>query len=84
MSTYETKSRVASDGVLHLRLPPEMADAEVRITVEPLTNGATPPKGIRPRTPEEWRSFIRETRGSISDLPDVSRPGPDLYESRDW
>jgi hypothetical protein len=84
MSIYETRSRVASDGTLRLKLPPEMADAEVRITVEPASNGAVPAPDARPRTTEEWREFIRATRGSIPDFPDVDRPGPGDYERRDW
>jgi hypothetical protein len=83
MSTYETTSRVAPDGTLRLQLPPELADAEVHITVEPTSNGPATP-AARPRTREEWRQFIHATRGSIPDFPDVERPGPADYERRDW
>jgi hypothetical protein len=85
MISYETRSRVASDGTLRVKLPAELADAEVRVTVEATSNGVppTPLTDDRPRTREEWRAFIRETRGSIPDFPDVERPGPDDYERRE-
>ena len=50
---------------------------------------ASPPSGPIPpaiptMTPEEWRRFIRSTAGSMPDLPDIERPGPDSYDRRDW
>jgi len=90
MTAFETTSRVGADGKLHLSVPGEFANKEVRVTVEPTatTNGVLPP-GTRPAvgsmTPAEWRDFVERTAGSIPDFPDVERPGPDSYEDRgEW
>ncbi len=84
MITFEITSRVPGDAKLTLRLPEELANAEVRVRVETTSNGSTPkPESDgRPCTEAEWLAFIEETRGSIPDFPDVERPGPDDYERR--
>lgn len=80
MTTFETRSRVTPDAKLHVAVPAELANTDVRVTVEPV-NGKT--SGRAPMTGEEWREFVRATAGSIPDFPDVPRPGPDDYERRE-
>ena len=57
------QSRVGSDGVLHIEIPLSKADAnrEVQVTIDPSRVGPLP------LTQEEWRQFILETAGSITD-----------------
>ncbi len=61
MNRIVVKSKVSSDGVLHLSLPVglEKAETEVLVTVEP--------KLPSPISQEEWREFVKRTAGSISD-----------------
>ncbi len=57
MTRVVVTSKVGPDGVLHLTLPLEVADAnqEVRVTVEPV---------VRPvPTAEEWRRAVLATAG---------------------
>jgi hypothetical protein len=63
------KSRVGSDGVLHLVLPVgvEEADKEVLITVEL----ATPKKVM---TQEEWGAWVDSMAGSIPDPTFIRHP----------
>jgi len=70
------KSRVSSDGILHLALPMglEEADQEVRVTVEPVS--------FVPMSQEEWRAFILRTAGSITD-PEFRRWEQGEYEERE-
>ena len=62
MNRMVVKSRVGSDGVLHLALPvgPEEADKEVQVTVESIT-----PK--KEMSQEEWEAWVEATAGSIPD-----------------
>ena len=57
------QSRVGSDGVLHIEIPMSKADAnrEVQVTIDP--SRVKP----LPLTQDEWRQFILETAGSITD-----------------
>jgi hypothetical protein len=68
MNRMVVKSRVGSDGVLHLALPVgvEEADKEVQITVEPIT----PKKAM---TQEDWAAWVESMAGSITD-PTFERP----------
>ena len=61
MNRIMLKSKVSSDGILHLALPVglEEANKEVQVTVEP-----TPPGAM---SQEEWREFVKRTAGSITD-----------------
>jgi hypothetical protein len=69
------KSKVGSDGVLHLALPVgvEEADKEVLITVEPIT-----PK--KEETQEEWEAWVDSMAGSITDPTFIRHPQPELEE----
>lgn len=60
MTSIELKSKVDAHGVLNISIPLGTAEAnrEVRVVVEPLTEAMSN---------EQWRQFIRETAGSISD-----------------
>jgi hypothetical protein len=84
MTTFETTSRVGPDGRLHVAVPPELANTEVRVRVDPAlsTNGALP-SGTRPArrqmSQDEWRAFIDEFAGSIPDFPDVERRRTSLH-----
>lgn len=75
MTPIVLTTRVGSDGILHLALPPAAADQDVRVTVEPIT----PTKKM---TPEEWRVFILSTAGSITD-PTFERPPQGELEQRE-
>ena len=68
-------SKVGPDGVLHLTLPLDAAGQEVRVTIEPVT-----PK--REMTPDEWRTFVLSTAGSIGD-PTFERPPQGELEERE-
>jgi len=76
MNRMVVKSRVSSDGILHLALPMglEEADQEVRVTVEPVS--------FVPMSQEEWRAFILRTAGSITD-PEFRRWEQGEYEERE-
>ena len=78
MNRLVVKSKVGSDGVLHLALPlgVEEADKEVQITVDL----ATPEKEM---TPEEWEPWVDATAGSITDPTFIRHPQPKL-EERDF
>jgi hypothetical protein len=69
------KSRVGSDGVLHLSLPVESADdsRDVQITVEPVDAPAL--------THDEWRQRILETAGQWQG--EFERPPQGNYEQRE-
>jgi hypothetical protein len=76
MTRIVVTSKVGPDGVLHLTLPLEAADAnrEVQITVEPV--------GSPTMSQEEWRQFILRMGGSIPD-PTFRRHEQGEYEVRD-
>jgi len=76
MGRVEVISKVGSDGVLHLTVPmgPTDAGRDVRVTVEPLARSAM--------TQEEWRAFIMQMAGSITD-PEFRRWEQGEYEERD-
>jgi hypothetical protein len=75
MNRMVVKSKVGSDGVLHLALPlgVEEANKEVLITVDL----ATPKKEM---TQEEWEAWIDATAGSITDPTFIRHPQPELEE----
>jgi hypothetical protein len=77
MNRIVVRSKVGADGVLHLTLPLEAGDAdqEVQVTVEPV-----PSKKVM--TPEEWRTFVMEMAGSITD-PTFERPPQGELEQRE-
>jgi len=80
MTRLELTSRVGADGTLTLRVPfgPAEANREVKITVEPV------PQGAPPRDQEEWKRFIEETAGSIPD-PSFRRHEQGEFETRqEW
>jgi hypothetical protein len=76
MGRVEVVSKVGSDGVLRLavRLPPADAGRDVKVTVEPLPRP--------PMTQEEWRAFVQQTAGSITD-PEFRRWEQGEVEERD-
>jgi hypothetical protein len=77
MNRMVVKSRVGSDGILHLALPVgvEDADKEVQVTVELIT-----PK--KEMSQEEWEAWVEATAGSIPD-PTFFRHPQGEYEERD-
>ncbi len=81
MTHIELRRKVGPDGVLTLTVPVGIAEAnrEVRIVVESVEPAA---KQAPDMTPEEWRQFIEETAGSITD-PDFQRPEQGEFEQRD-
>jgi len=80
MTKIELKSRVGADGVLKLRVPVglEEANREVRVTVESVGQGPDPAADR-----EEWKRFIDETYGSCSDL-GLEEPEDLPCQERDW
>ena len=78
MHRLVVQSRVGSDGVLHIDIPmgKEDADREVQVTIDPVRVGPSP------MTQEEWRQFVMETAGSITDPSFVSHEQGE-YEHRE-
>ena len=76
MNRIVVKSKVGSDGVLHLALPVGMseADQEVQVTVESLTPA-------EPLTPEQWGAWVDWMAGSWRG--DFQRPSPGEFEKRE-
>jgi hypothetical protein len=76
MNRMVVKSKVGSDGVLHLALPVgvDEADNEVQITVEPIA-----PK--KEMTQEEWAAWVQSMGGTWQG--DFERPPQDELEERD-
>ena len=70
------QSRVGADGILQLAVPIGDADAdrEVQVTIDPVTQA--------PMTRDEWRAFVLETVGSVTD-PSFMRHGQGEYDRRE-
>jgi hypothetical protein len=70
------KTKVSSDGILHLSLPVGLAEAdrEVQVIVEPIT-----PKV--PMTQEAWRALVESMAGTWQG--DFERPPQGEYEVRE-
>ncbi len=75
MTRIVVTAKVGPDGVLHLTLPLETADAnrDVRVTVEPVP-GPVP-------AAEEWRQAVLATAGKWQG--DFERPPQGEYEERE-
>jgi hypothetical protein len=75
MNRMVVKSKVGSDGVLHLALPVgvDEADKEVQITVELIA-----PK--EEMTQAEWEAWVDSMAGSITDPTFIRHPQPELEE----
>jgi hypothetical protein len=58
----QVQSKVGHDGVLRIPLTPADADADVRVTIEPITSGKSQ------MSPQEWRAFLNQTYGSCAGL----------------
>ena len=76
MNRLVIQSRVGSDGVLHLDIGKDVADREVRVTIDPV------PRSSTSMTQEEWRQFVMGTAGSITD-PSFVRHEQGEYEQRE-
>jgi hypothetical protein len=76
MNRIVMKSKVSSDGVLHLQVPVGIAEAdqEVRVTVDPIPSDET-------LSAAEWRSWVEAMAGSWQG--DFDRPPQGDYETRD-
>lgn len=76
MTSIEVKSRADANGVVNVSIPLGTGDAnrEVRVIVEPLDEVASA---------EQWRQFIHETAGSISD-PTFQRHPQGEFEHREF
>jgi hypothetical protein len=76
MNRVTIRSRVDSEGVVHVDVPVGLAEAdrEVLVTIEAIAHS--------PMSPEEWRTFIDSTAGSIAD-PTFVRPPQGDYEERE-
>ncbi len=76
MNRMIIKSRIGTDGVLHMTVPMSAADAnrEVQVTIEPVGSAAM--------TLGEWRNFVHATAGSITD-PTFVRHEQGAYEHRE-
>ncbi len=75
MNRIVLKSRVDSNGVLHLDLPVglDVADREVQITIEPVRPA--------PMSQEEWQHWVDETAGKWQG--EFERPEQGEYEQRE-
>ncbi len=78
MHRLVVQSRVGSDGILHIDIPmgKEVADLEVQVTIDPVRSVSSS------LTAEEWRQFVMETAGSITD-PSFARHEQGEYEQRE-
>jgi hypothetical protein len=78
MHRLVVQSRVGSDGVLHIDIPigKEAADSVVQVTIDPVRVAPAP------MSQEEWKQFIMDTAGSITD-PAFMRDEQGEYEHRD-
>ncbi len=63
MHRLVVQSRVGSDGILHIDIPmgKEVADREVQVTIDPVRRASSL------MTRREWRPFVLETAGRITD-----------------
>ncbi|MBW4540142.1 MAG: hypothetical protein KME43_13495 [Myxacorys chilensis ATA2-1-KO14] len=80
-SEIKVRSRVGSDGVLHLDIPTSMKDQSVEVTVM-----VTPVVEPSQKTPEEfgWSpGFFEKTFGKWEGEP-LERGEQGDYEQRDW
>jgi hypothetical protein len=75
MTRLVVKSKVGSDGMLHLTLPVGMAAADQDVTV---TVASVQPE---PMSQEEWRQFILSTAGKWQG--EFERPAQGEYEERE-
>jgi hypothetical protein len=75
MNRIVMKSKVSSDGILHLSVPVglEEAEKEVQVTVEP----CDPKKQM---TRDEWRAWVDSMAGTLQG--DFERPPQGEYEQR--
>ena len=78
MHRLVVQSRVGSDGVLHIDIPmgKEVADREVQVTIDAAKRVSSS------MTEAEWRQFVMETAGSITD-PSFVRHEQGEYEQRE-
>ena len=78
MNRIVMRSKVGSDGVLHLSLPVGLVDAgeDVQVTVE-----SCPPQPTPIQTPAEWKAWVEEMAGSWQG--DFERPPQGEYEDRE-
>jgi hypothetical protein len=76
MNRIVVKSKVNSDGILHLSVPVglEEADKEVQVTVEPCAAKAA-------MTQEEWRTWVDSMAGTWQG--DFERRSQGEYEERE-
>ena len=76
MNRIVVKSKVSSDGILHLSLPIGLDEAEkdVQVTVEPFAPG-------EPMTREQWGAWVDSMAGRWQG--DFQRPSQGEYEIRE-
>lgn len=76
MNRIVLKSKVSSDGILHLSLPMGIAEADqdVQVTVEPSAHR-------KPLSQEEWVEWVESMAGSWQGS--FERPPQDEYEERE-
>jgi hypothetical protein len=81
MNPIELRTKIGPDGVLALRVSVGKAEAnrEVKVTVESVEPAV---KKAPEMTQEEWRQFIEQTAGSITD-PTFQRHEQGEYEQRE-
>ena len=78
MKTIQTKTHTGADGTLSLRLPADMADADVNVVVSVESLSAATPL----MSSTEWTGFIAQTAGCIAD-DTFTRPEQGEFERRD-
>jgi hypothetical protein len=91
MSLIQGRAHIGPDGELRIPLPQSLRGQDVSYTldVQPLapkrTNGhpSAGDSGEAADARAKWRAHIRRFAGTMPDLPDIERPGPDSYEPRD-
>ena len=80
MRTFQTRVHTTSDGVVSLRFPSGISDADLEVTVivAPAAEEGPPSK----TDTTGWQQFIAETGGSIED-PSFMRHDQGQFEERD-
>ena len=81
MKSIQLESEVGGDGILELRVPLGLGDANTRVmvTIQPLSKSAPRDASNRP----DWHDFIRRTYGSCAGL-GLEEPQDLPLQQREW
>lgn len=80
MTAFERTFHIGPDGKVHFDVPPELANKDVRITVQPTTNGAHSNDPAR----EHRRQLLDRVLGTIDDPTFVRPPSGAWRDPEQW